>query len=417
MAMRRDVFETLGGFDEDNLPVDFSDVDLCLRAGEKGLHVLFTPHVSLYHHESKSRTSHQDDSKESERFALEVQWMQERWFTTLYSDPYYNLNYSLGLPGYKLSWPPRERSSALCRPEVPNLKPYASHSNVKRVIEVVKTMSKTPQTLDNLTRSIEERRQGLSVVILNLDKPEFIVPLINSMRNAKRYFKDKGFAFEILIGDTGSTDPDVLGMYDSVPSFVRILYGLKYNFSRSNNEVFAELSSFDTVLFLNNDIEFRDDASATLFNMFEFLKDKPEAGVVGAQLLFPDRSIQHAGIDVFQTGELKGFVYHPDVRDKAYPESAFPRKMWAVTGACLMMRSADFYAINGFDEGYRTECQDAALCMEIQRRGREVFVLGPGEIIHFENGTREKGSEDWPDRQRFMRHWGAWINMQSRDCA
>ncbi len=415
MAMRRKVFETLGGFDEANLPVDFNDIDLCLRAGEKGLHVLFTPHVSLYHHESKSRTSHRQDAKESERFSLEVAWMQERWFSSLYSDPYYNLNYSLGLPGFQLSWPPRENVAAFCRPEVPNLKLYVSHSNIHRANEVVKTMSKTPRTLQNPACETTTRDQGLSVIILNLDKPEFIVPLINSMQDAERYFRDRGFGFEILIGDTGSADPDVLAMYESAPAFVKVLYGLKYNFSRSNNQVFAELSSFDTVLFLNNDIEFCDNAAATLFKMLTFLNEAPEAGVVGAQLLFPDRTIQHAGIDVFKTGELKGFVYHPDVRKAACRANTFPRNMWAVTGACLMMKSSDFYSVNGFDEDYRTECQDAALCMEIRRRGLEVYVLAPGEILHFENGTREKGSEDWPDRQRFMRHWSSWIDMQSQE--
>jgi len=415
MAMRREVFTSVGGFDEENLPVDFNDIDLCLRVCEQGLHVLFTPHAKLYHHESKTRVSHRDNSAEAERFTLEVQWMQARWFAVLTNDPYYSPNFSLGLPGYALAWPPRLNMSALRRPEVPNLNLYVTHSNPERAESIVRTMGKTPHTLDTLACDIASRKRGLSVIILNLDKPEFIVPLIESMRNAESYFNERGIDFEILIGDTGSTDPDVLQMYESAPSFVKVLHDLKYQFSRCNNQVFARLSTCDTVLFLNNDIAFSGSAEGNLFEMFEFLQNNPKAGTVGAQLLFPDKSIQHAGIGVFESGELRGFVYHPDAKQEAYPDEVFPREMWAVTGACLMMRSSDFVAVNGFDEAYRTECQDAALCMEIHRRGLRSFVLAPDEIIHFENGTREKGSEDWPDRQRFMRHWGGWIDMELKE--
>ena len=417
MAMRREVFETVGGFDEENLPVDFNDVDFCLRVSEKGMHVLFTPHAKLYHHESKTRASHKDNTAESERFALEVQWMQERWFAMLNNDPYYSPNYSLGLPTHTLAWPPRSSMPSLPRHEVPNLNLYVTHSNPERAKAIVKTMGRTPQTLDTLACENVSRKPGLSVIILNLDKPEFIVPLINSMENAESYFNEKGVDFEILIGDTGSTDSDVLRMYESAPSFVKILYNLKYQFSRCNNQVFAQLSTCDTVLFLNNDIAFSGSAERTLYEMFEFLQNTPDAGAVGAQLLFPDKSIQHAGIGVFESGELRGFVYHPDAKQKAYPNDFFPCEMWAVTGACLMMRTSDFVSVNGFDEDYRTECQDAALCMEVRRRGLGSYVLAPDEIIHFENGTREKGSEDWPDRQRFMRHWGGWIDMELRERA
>ena len=106
------------------------------------------------------------------------------------------------------------------------------------------------------------------------------MPLIDSMKNAESYFNEKGVDFEILIGDTGSTDPDVLQMYELAPSFVRILYNLKYQFSRCNNQVFAQLSTCDTVLFLNNDIAFSGSAERTLYEMFEFLQNTPDAYIV-----------------------------------------------------------------------------------------------------------------------------------------
>jgi O-antigen biosynthesis protein len=49
MALRRVVYLEVGGFDEVNLPVAFNDVDLCLRIGERGYAVVWTPHAELYH--------------------------------------------------------------------------------------------------------------------------------------------------------------------------------------------------------------------------------------------------------------------------------------------------------------------------------------------------------------------------------
>ena len=83
----------------------------------------------------------------------------------------------------------------------------------------------------------------------------------------------------------------------------------------------------------------------------------------------------------------------------------------AVTGACLLTRSALFADVGGFDEVYRTECQDIALCLAMRRRGFKMAVINAGRIIHLENATRPAGSEDWHDRQRFVRKWASFMDM------
>ena len=55
LALRREVFDAVGGFDETNLAVTFNDVDLCLRIGERGWRVVWTPFAELYHLESATR--------------------------------------------------------------------------------------------------------------------------------------------------------------------------------------------------------------------------------------------------------------------------------------------------------------------------------------------------------------------------
>jgi glycosyltransferase involved in cell wall biosynthesis len=106
MVMRRDVFEAVGGFDEQHLPVSYNDIDLCLRVIETGRRVLWTPHAELYHHESATRGS---DLKPEhrERFLREAEYMRRRWGEKLRADPFYNPNLSLDSDRFDLAMPPR----------------------------------------------------------------------------------------------------------------------------------------------------------------------------------------------------------------------------------------------------------------------------------------------------------------------
>ena len=86
LLTRRDVFNKVHGFDEERLPVTFSDVDLCLKIRRAGYLVVYTPFARLYHHESGTRRRTVEP--------LETGVMRERWAATLDYDPYYNPNLS-----------------------------------------------------------------------------------------------------------------------------------------------------------------------------------------------------------------------------------------------------------------------------------------------------------------------------------
>ena len=90
MMARRDLFQRLGGFD-DNLGVAFNDVDYCLRARERGYLIVYTPYAVLYHHEGGTRgTLHPQEDE---------LYFRRRWGEPgKHRDPYYNPNLSLRLP-------------------------------------------------------------------------------------------------------------------------------------------------------------------------------------------------------------------------------------------------------------------------------------------------------------------------------
>jgi GT2 family glycosyltransferase len=86
LLTRREVFRKVRGFDEERLPVTFSDVDLCLKMRRAGYLIVYTPFAKLYHHESGTRRRTVEP--------LETEVMRERWAAVLERDPYYNPNLS-----------------------------------------------------------------------------------------------------------------------------------------------------------------------------------------------------------------------------------------------------------------------------------------------------------------------------------
>jgi GT2 family glycosyltransferase len=86
LLTRREIFTKVRGFDEERLPVTFSDVDLCLKIRRAGYLVVYTPFARLYHHESGTRRRTVEP--------METGVMRERWAGILDDDPYYNPNLS-----------------------------------------------------------------------------------------------------------------------------------------------------------------------------------------------------------------------------------------------------------------------------------------------------------------------------------
>ena len=106
LAMRKAVYLEVGGLDAQALPVDFNDIDLCLRLRQAGKSVIYTPYAELYHHESRTRGRPTTPEKLA-RLEREALVMRARWGALLRADPFYNPNLTLALADAGLAWPPR----------------------------------------------------------------------------------------------------------------------------------------------------------------------------------------------------------------------------------------------------------------------------------------------------------------------
>ena len=159
----------------------------------------------------------------------------------------------------------------------------------------------------------------------------------------------------------------------------------EYNFAKLNNKMVKRHVNSDCVLFMNDDVILSSDAVTPCLNILE----NKDFGAVGIKLLYGDGTIQHAGIflDCNNLGMCKGVGHmHFKEKNRDLPASIVP----GVTGAFLMMRTADFKNIGGFDERFKYCFEDVVLCKRIRDLGMQIVCNNAVEAIHYESQTRKQ---------------------------
>jgi len=123
LLTRRDDYWQVGGMDDMRFPVNFNDVDYCLKLRAIGKRVVFTPHAKLVHLESASRgPDRKPDSKG--RFERELRNLRAKWGSVLAADPYYSPVLSLdAIPFSALAWPARSMEPRVNDAPVPTVVP------------------------------------------------------------------------------------------------------------------------------------------------------------------------------------------------------------------------------------------------------------------------------------------------------
>ncbi len=212
--------------------------------------------------------------------------------------------------------------------------------------------------------------------------------------------------FVLYIVDHESDDPSTRTYLEELSKkkyCTVIKYTENFNFSRINNFAVSKIkSNYGYYLFMNNDIECLDPG------WFESMLDKArrgDIGVVGATLLYPDRSVQHAGVIIGIYGAAehahKGVpFYNADgTRSPGYDDALLTtREYSAVTAACMMMPAELFHELGGFEETLRVGFNDTDLCLRARARGYKVINDAYAVLLHHESATRgQSGSDPHPD--------------------
>jgi GT2 family glycosyltransferase len=171
------------------------------------------------------------------------------------------------------------------------------------------------------------------------------------------------------------------------------LYGLSLRLLRLNanggyaaaNNLAATRARADMLLFLNSDV--LPSAPGWIERMLATYRSRPRIGALGPKLLFEDNSIQHAGESFQSAGD--GFAWdalpcfkglHRDL-----PAANQPRRVPAVTGACLMVSRTRFESAGGFDQGYvQGDFEDMDFCLRLLKAGYENWYEPTVELYHLE---------------------------------
>ena len=187
---------------------------------------------------------------------------------------------------------------------------------------------------------------------------------------------------EVIVVDNGSSCRRTLDVLARSGATV-IARDVEFNHSRLMNAG-AAAATGEFLLLLNDDIEVLDPSwVARLVRA----ASRPRVGPVGALLLYPDGTIQHCGVAV-----RDGAPWHPhagarlDAAGREWVGGVARR--WAVTGACMLVRTVLFHELGGMDPLLRTGYNDIDLCLRARRRGHETVLHAGVRLIHHESATR-----------------------------
>lgn len=194
--------------------------------------------------------------------------------------------------------------------------------------------------------------------------------------------------FEVILVDNNSNEEALKTYYSRIVKDhpIRIVnFNEEFNYSRANN-LGASLSQSDLLLFINNDMEIIDPEWLNELCQWSMVE---EIGVVGAKLLHMENTIQHAGVIL----GLQGFVGHlyldvPDHYHGIAGSVDWYRNLYAVTGACQMMRKTTFTELGGYDENFQLVFSDIDLCLRAIKKGYRNLYTPNAVLKHLEGKSR-----------------------------
>ena len=220
--------------------------------------------------------------------------------------------------------------------------------------------------------------------------------------------------FEVLIIENNSKEDGTFRLYEQLqkehPDNLRVLYwkGTGFNYSALNN-FGAKEATGEYLLLLNNDTEVI--TPRWLEEMIMYAQQE-RMGCVGVKLLYPDNTIQHAGIGfgylTLAAHMHKNFpVGHPGYMGRL----VYAQDVYAVTAACLMVRKSVYDEVNGLDESFAVAFNDVDFCVRVREAGYTNVFTPFAQLYHYESKSR--GLDESPAKRkrfesevkRFQQRW------------
>lgn len=242
------------------------------------------------------------------------------------------------------------------------------------------------------------REPLVSILIPSKDHIEDLDKTLTSIFEKTTYSN-----YEIIVIENNSEHPETFAYYDRLTAAHANCRVARYpdrgfNFSAINN-FGRKQAKGGYILLLNNDVEVQN--GAWLTEMLS-LGLQNGVGIVGAQLLYPDGTLQHGGVI---TG-LGGFAGHSHKYARANASGymfriATVQNFSAVTAACMLVRASVYDELNGLDEAFAVAFNDVDFCLRARAAGYRVVYTPYAVLTHYESKSRGLDEKDPTKRARF----------------
>ena len=232
----------------------------------------------------------------------------------------------------------------------------------------------------------------ISVLIPNKDHIDDLEKCLHSL-----WAKTSWDNFEVIVIENNSTDPETFAYYQKAQQCYDglqvVIYPKKgFNFSGINN-FGRKYATGDYLLLLNNDVEVRN--ADWLTELLRQCAHPGGAAVCGAELFYPDETLQHAGVI---TG-LGGYAGHSHKYKKAGGSgymfrAATVQDLSAVTGACLLVKTSVWDEMGGLDEAFAVAFNDVDFCLRVREAGYRIVWTPYAQLTHYESKSRGGDEKD-----------------------
>lgn len=275
----------------------------------------------------------------------------------------------------------------------PNSKLYAFEAGKRAVQAHLKRAGVEAEVLDTPDLGyyrVKYPVQGnpmVSILIPNKDQKETLEKCLKALREKTEYEN-----YEILVIENNSTTQEIFDYYKEIDgrNHVRVLYWKDgFNFSAINNFA-AKQAKGEYLVLLNNDTEI-----ITKGWLKELLGtcQRPEVGMVGAKLYFPDDTVQSAGTIIGMGGLADhAFVNMPRAQSGYMHRASIQMDLSGVTAACAMVKKSVFEEVGGFEEDLTVAFNDVDLGLKIVTAGYLIVFDPYAEVYHYESKSR--GADD-----------------------
>ncbi|GLQ99924.1 glycosyltransferase family 92 protein [Dyella mobilis] len=280
-----------------------------------------------------------------------------------------------------------------------------------------------PGTLPGFNRVVyQHARQPLvSIIVPTKDQLPMLNGLIDSLLSKTTYTN-----YELLIVDNNTEEAAACAYLDGIERLnsaqIRVLrYPHPFNYSAINNFAAAQARGEYLILLNNDTAVLHGEWIEALLNHAQ----RPEVGIVGAKLHYPDGRIQHGGVVLGLRGPADHpFIGQPMESDGYMHRLRVDQNYTAVTAACLMIRSSVYREVGGLDEqDFKVSYNDVDLCLKVNQAGYLTVWTPYARLMHVGSVSQTKVDTTAQEakQKRFQGEQGAmyrkWLRLLARDPA